>query len=82
VKKKKIKANCEQIILNFKLIFNNKNHSKLNMSIALSIKNMKPNPKNPTNQGLSCSTKNLPQFPSKNSSDFLEFSFTIFFNIQ
>jgi hypothetical protein len=65
VNKKKIKGNCEQIILNLKLILNDKNDSKLNMSLDLSIKIMKPNPKNPTNQGLSCSTKSLPQFPLK-----------------
>jgi hypothetical protein len=65
VNKKKIKANCEQIILNFKLIFNDKNDSKLNIFLALGIKIMKPNPRNPTNQGLSCSTKSLPQFPFK-----------------
>jgi hypothetical protein len=63
VNKKKIKANCEQIILSFKLIFNDKNDSKLNISLALSINIMKLNPKNPNNQGLSCSTKSLPQFP-------------------
>jgi hypothetical protein len=65
VNKKKIKANCEQIILNFKLNFNDKNDSNSNISLALGIKIMEPNPKTPTNQGLSCSTKSLPQFPFK-----------------
>jgi len=52
VNKKKIITNCEKVTLNFKLNFNDKNDSKLNISLALGIKITKPNPKNPSNQGL------------------------------
>jgi hypothetical protein len=45
VNKKKIKVNCEEIILNFKLIFNDKNDSKLNISLALRYENYETKPK-------------------------------------
>jgi hypothetical protein len=62
VNKKKIKANFEQIILNFKLIFNDRNDSKLNISLALSIKSMKPNPKNPLIKGFLVVPRACPNF--------------------
>jgi hypothetical protein len=49
---------------------------------SLGIKIMKENPNNPSNQGLSCSTKSLPQFTLKHNFDLLEFSFRKLFYIQ
>jgi hypothetical protein len=79
VNKKKIKANCEQIISNFKLIFNDKNDYKLNISLTLGIKIMKPNPKIPLIKGFLVVTRACSNFFLKHNFDLLEFSFTKLF---
>jgi hypothetical protein len=42
--------------------FNEKNESKLYISLALGVKIMKPNPKNPSNQGLFVVPRACPNF--------------------
>jgi hypothetical protein len=79
--------NCEKNILKFKLIFSDKNHSKLNTSPILNYewKNLK-NFKIMSKKSPSCYSLVIPRtcinLPKEICCQFVEFSITKLFNIQ
>lgn len=58
-----IELNCVPIILNFKIISNDRNDSKFNISTTLGLKLKKSRPRNPTHQVHSNNIKSLPNLP-------------------
>jgi hypothetical protein len=57
-----IEPNCEETILHFKLIFNDKIYSKFNISPILGLIKKKSPPKNPTHLGLPIIARICPNF--------------------
>jgi hypothetical protein len=60
-----IEPNCENIILDFTVIFNNENNSKFNIFCTLCPKISKSPSLNPTHGRFSNNTENAPKYPYK-----------------
>jgi hypothetical protein len=58
-------SKCENIILDFTLIFNNENNSKFNIFCTLCPKISKSPSLNPTDERFSNNTKSSPEYPYK-----------------